>query len=225
MPVSFVPDPVTMAKDPIIVFWWGWWATHNRPWCHSESCEAQWRKQSIPWRFWSVSEHYRTTDSDAEWISQSCGKKKEEGSQDKFMLNSMQSQREAKTEQLQALIAKDKMELVRLCTEYEAVHETEMEENELINHFRQKWGKEWKHKTFCSVTLFPDERPCYLRCFFFMKEILQFQLHLRTTFNTSKGLCLSLFLFAKGFFKPHDWMLMSPLHWLTTALTWRKKAQ
>lgn len=54
------------------------------------------------------------------------------------MLNSMQSQREAKTEQLQAFIAEKKMELVRLCTEYEALHETEMEETKLINHFIQK---------------------------------------------------------------------------------------
>uniref|UniRef100_H3DIH6 Intraflagellar transport 20 homolog (Chlamydomonas) n=1 Tax=Tetraodon nigroviridis TaxID=99883 RepID=H3DIH6_TETNG len=56
----------------------------------------------------------------------------------KFLLNSMQRQREAKTQQLQALIAEKKMELERLCTEYEALHKIEMEGNDFINQFMQK---------------------------------------------------------------------------------------
>ncbi|XP_011617457.1 intraflagellar transport protein 20 homolog isoform X1 [Takifugu rubripes] len=56
----------------------------------------------------------------------------------KFLLNSMRRQREAKTQQLQALIAEKKMELERLCTEYEALHKIEMEENDFINQFMQK---------------------------------------------------------------------------------------
>lgn len=54
------------------------------------------------------------------------------------MLNSMHRQREAKTEPLQALIAEKKMEFVGLCPEHEALHEREMEENELINYFKHK---------------------------------------------------------------------------------------
>lgn len=61
----------------------------------------------------------------------------------------------------------------RLCTEYEALHKIEMEENDFINQFMQKWGKNWGQNTF------RDYNSCWAALFFSdateeIEEILQF---------------------------------------------------
>lgn len=64
----------------------------------------------------------------------------------------------------------------RLCTEYEALHKIEMEENDFINQFMQKWGRTWRQNTFRMR----DHNSCWAVLFFSdateeFDEILQFE--------------------------------------------------